>query len=506
MLQEFKEQGNDCIMKKRDFKGAVHAYTNAIKFLKTNYIYYNNRAAALLLAGDYDKAIEDCDTSLAIKENIKAYTRKASALGELGKFDSAFDCISKALNIDPHCKETLGVQHILIELREEKIKSDANCLISSGKKMSHDVSSTKQESKESITPRVVPADRIKLDPLKEAGAVRRIKKQLSNGLTYSRDNNTHTIDVMSIGLPGSHLVDNGKILRLHSRDIEKVTGSALSLPLLDLPMSLFDTGNVSPAKLSGADKVEKALREYLKVRGGEGCVFRAKNERSSKIGGLCIWKYGPANKNFDCIACWNPFEYCNSDDWRVGDKVHLLDYLPSLFMKINRCLSEVRIENGEKELCRISKFAVMGNATLSGVDDVNFANFGQCGVIGDLWGPLKLETGKRTIDCGAKYLYLMTIIVEVTNDVRSPDGTFELIGIRTDCIKLPFSVEIKRKNKEWEECLANAFGPFVDVNVRNVTSVRIVWRSTDMHLLDGLCSARAGGGLHVEVIGARFAQ
>ncbi len=81
----------------------------------------------------------------------------------------------------------------------------------------------------------------------------------------------------------------------------------------------------------------------------------------------------------------------------------------------------------------------------------------------------------------------------------------EVIGIRTDCIKLPFSIEITQSaNSEWLECLADCLGPIVEVQLPNVTGIRLVWKSTDLHVLGGLSTSRGGGGLHVEVIGATW--
>ena len=394
--EEFKSQGNDFIRKKHDFKSAVKAYTTAISFLKTNYVYYNNRAAALLLAGEYDKAIADCDTSLDLKENIKAYTRKASALGELGKFDSAIDCIIKALALNPEDKETLHVQRVLLDLKEEKMTANAISLTSnSPSKDGVEKSGNYDENKGIDPPRIMPTDRIKLAPLKGANGLRRLKRQVSSGITYPREIDNCTFEVSGIGLPGSLLSDNGKIVRFNSSDIEGITGMHLSLPSVDIPNSLFQDVRTPPSRYE-VDRFEKTLRDHLRIRGGLGGVFRAKNERTSAIGGLCVWKYRASGKCTDCIGCWNPFEYSNGNDWCVGDKVQLLDFIPSLFMKINRTLSEINIEDGEKQLCCISDFFVTGNAALMGGDAKNIAYFGQCGVIGDLWGPMKLEARKMS--------------------------------------------------------------------------------------------------------------
>jgi hypothetical protein len=101
-------------------------------------------------------------------------------------------------------------------------------------------------------------------------------------------------------------------------------------------------------------------------------------------------------------------------------------------------------------------------------------------------------------DCG-----VCVCITDLAETLLDDDRTLELVGIRTDCIKLPFSIEVTTgQSEEWQVCVSGALGPFVEVPPTRVTGVRLVWRCTDMHMMDGLSSARAGGGLHAEVIGA----
>ena len=192
----YKDQGNAFFRNKHDLKSAITAYTTAISFDKSNFIYYNNRAAAFLLAGEYTKAVADCDASLALKEdNIKAYTRKASALSELRKFDPALACIAKALALDPNHRETLHVQEGLLTLKVESLQAnitslsgqlhpdaDITTLIPTTEKktpfprrdpatpVSVSVSVT------STPPRPVPKDKIRLSPLTIAGTHTLTKK------------------------------------------------------------------------------------------------------------------------------------------------------------------------------------------------------------------------------------------------------------------------------------------------------------------------------------------
>ena len=107
-------------------------------------------------------------------------------------------------------------------------------------------------------------------------------------------------------------------------------------------------------------------------------------------------------------------------------------------------------------------------------------------------------------------MFNFNVFLDVSDLCVNNDGSFDLVGVRTDCIKLPFSIEVipahNEKSgsicdrKEWQECMSDVVGPFVAVLASNIRGVRLVWKSTDMHMMDGLCSARAGGGVHAEVI------
>mmetsp|Transcript_21131 Transcript_21131/g.35615 ORF Transcript_21131/g.35615 Transcript_21131/m.35615 type:complete len:610 (-) Transcript_21131:150-1979(-) len=480
----FKDQGNAFIRQKRDLKSAIKAYSTAISFLQTNYIYYNNRAAAYLLAGHYDSAIADCDSSLALCPNMKAYTRKASALGELGRFDSAIECVEKALAMDSKDPETLHVQEVLKTLREERLAS--------GLRIENDTTSysPKRNDEEKFDAglsslMVTPTDKIKLQPL--GGSSR--KKRQRNNITFPTGSQS-SFAVRAIGLPGSFLEGTGRILRFCLSDIESIVGPAWSLPALELSSDVFEEVPGPEDAAAGAERLEKVAREHFSLKEGQGGVFRARNARSGSIGGLCVWKYDTEGGDgaLDCMACWNPCEYTHDFDWAVGDKVELLDFLPSLFMKINRSLQGVEQEdNGSKKLCLLSSFKVVGSAAWGCNGEM--AAFGNCGLVGDRWGALTLEADlSTTLENGE---------------------AIELVGIRTDCIKLPFSVEVRSVQQggglgKWQECLTGALGPYVELpSVQcGVGGVRLVWQSTDMHMMDGLCSARAGGGLHVQVIAA----
>ena len=104
-----KNEGN-ILLQNLDFQGAVNVYTKALsifskKNFHNNYVIYNNRAVAHIMSQDYAKAIEDCDKSLAIKQNSKAYCRKAQALRKFNLVAEAFDTINMALKLNKNDAE-----------------------------------------------------------------------------------------------------------------------------------------------------------------------------------------------------------------------------------------------------------------------------------------------------------------------------------------------------------------------------------------------------------------
>ena len=90
----YHNEGNRRLKYQNDIKGAIDAFTKAINLSKnTNYMYYNDRANAYLLRYENEKAINDCNASLEICKNVKAYCRKALALGRLSRYDEGKVCL-----------------------------------------------------------------------------------------------------------------------------------------------------------------------------------------------------------------------------------------------------------------------------------------------------------------------------------------------------------------------------------------------------------------------------
>jgi tetratricopeptide (TPR) repeat protein len=126
----FKHKGDEILNTQHDFHKAIEAYTKAISFVSNKFSYYNNRALAYLLYGDYEFAIYDCDKSLALLPNGKAYGRKAAALCDLERVDEAMDCIEKALELLPDNQELLNTERTILDKIDQahSFKEDKSAL------------------------------------------------------------------------------------------------------------------------------------------------------------------------------------------------------------------------------------------------------------------------------------------------------------------------------------------------------------------------------------------
>ena len=135
--ERLRNEANDLFRVGMDISGAVNVYTKAITLNKNNYITFNNRAAAHLVNGDFEKAIKDCNSSLKIKNNVKAHCRKAKALGNMKRFPEAFDSIDEALKLNAQDKESASVKQSLLRdevafkelTRANAIKQEGNELL-----------------------------------------------------------------------------------------------------------------------------------------------------------------------------------------------------------------------------------------------------------------------------------------------------------------------------------------------------------------------------------------
>ena len=110
---EWKEKGNEKIRKNEDFVGAILCYTRAINADNTQYVYFNNRAVAHMHLKQYEKALNDVEESLKLKENPRAFSRKGAVLCELGYLDSAMEAVDHSLALSPQDTQTLELKEFL---------------------------------------------------------------------------------------------------------------------------------------------------------------------------------------------------------------------------------------------------------------------------------------------------------------------------------------------------------------------------------------------------------
>ncbi|CCD24395.1 Sgt2p NDAI_0D00810 [Naumovozyma dairenensis CBS 421] len=98
--EAFKLEGNKA-MAMKDFHLAVEKYTEAIKILPTNAIYYANRAAAHSSLKEFEEAIKDAESAIKIDPSYsKGYSRLAFAKYGLGKHEEALESYKKVLDIE----------------------------------------------------------------------------------------------------------------------------------------------------------------------------------------------------------------------------------------------------------------------------------------------------------------------------------------------------------------------------------------------------------------------
>ncbi|CAB9512864.1 Stress-induced-phosphoprotein 1 [Seminavis robusta] len=96
--QETKTLGNEAFSA-GEFAKAIDLYSKAIAMDEKNHVYYSNRAAAHLKAGDAAKALADANECLKLSEGsfLKGYTRKANALLALHRYNDASQCLQDGL-------------------------------------------------------------------------------------------------------------------------------------------------------------------------------------------------------------------------------------------------------------------------------------------------------------------------------------------------------------------------------------------------------------------------
>ena len=96
-----KGRGNQ-LMAKKDYQGAIAAYSDAIAKDARNPVYFSNRAAAYSSLQDFKQAVSDARDALAIDPSFsKAYSRLGHALFSIGEYTEAVEAYEKGLELDP---------------------------------------------------------------------------------------------------------------------------------------------------------------------------------------------------------------------------------------------------------------------------------------------------------------------------------------------------------------------------------------------------------------------
>lgn len=127
----YRLQGNDAF-RRQAYDEAIHFYSEAMNYQKTNASVYTNRAAASLKVEAYLQAEADCTKALDIDPlNPKAFNRRAQARQALGNLEGAIEDFTMAQKNHPDqsitanlekCKKTLAEkgESRAAELAEEK--------------------------------------------------------------------------------------------------------------------------------------------------------------------------------------------------------------------------------------------------------------------------------------------------------------------------------------------------------------------------------------------------
>ncbi|SCU81838.1 LAMI_0B07888g1_1 [Lachancea mirantina] len=98
--EALKLEGNKA-MAAKDYTLAIAKYTEAIKVLPSNAVYYSNRAAAHSSMKNYDAAVKDAQSAISVDPAYsKGYSRLGFAQYALGNASEALDAYKEVLDIE----------------------------------------------------------------------------------------------------------------------------------------------------------------------------------------------------------------------------------------------------------------------------------------------------------------------------------------------------------------------------------------------------------------------
>ncbi|KAK3726129.1 Hsp90 cochaperone [Vermiconidia calcicola] len=102
MADALKAEGNK-LFSAKDFDGAVEKFTQAIELEPQNHVLFSNRSGAYASLKNYDKALEDANSTTDLKPDwAKGWGRKGTALHGVGNLVDATDAFETALRLDPN--------------------------------------------------------------------------------------------------------------------------------------------------------------------------------------------------------------------------------------------------------------------------------------------------------------------------------------------------------------------------------------------------------------------
>eukprot|EP00397_Hematodinium_sp_SG-2012_P025912 GEMP01027110.1.p1 GENE.GEMP01027110.1~~GEMP01027110.1.p1 ORF type:complete len:424 (+),score=107.28 GEMP01027110.1:100-1371(+) len=109
--EKYKTKGNEAL-KNRAFEDAIKEYNKAVTLDPDNPVYYSNRAAAWAELRKWDNSLNDATKCVEKDPRFaKGYSRKGTALMQLGRFTDSRAAFQEGLVIDPNnaaCKQGIA--------------------------------------------------------------------------------------------------------------------------------------------------------------------------------------------------------------------------------------------------------------------------------------------------------------------------------------------------------------------------------------------------------------